>query len=48
YDGLKFHRVVPHFVVQGGDPDGTGEGGPGYAIKLEANRHHFRGSLSMA
>lgn len=48
YDGLKFHRVVPHFVVQGGDPDGTGEGGPGYAIKLEATRHHFRGSLSMA
>lgn len=48
YDGLVFHRVVPHFVVQGGDPDGTGSGGPGYAIKLEATRHHFRGSLSMA
>jgi len=48
YDGLVFHRVVPHFVVQGGDPDGTGEGGPGYSIKLEATRHHFRGALGMA
>ncbi|MHC4841173.1 MAG: peptidylprolyl isomerase [Planctomycetota bacterium] len=48
YDGLLFHRVVPHFVVQGGDPDGTGGGGPGYSIRLEANRKHFRGSLGMA
>ena len=48
YDGTVFHRVVPHFVVQGGDPDGTGSGGPGYAIKREATRLHFRGSIGMA
>lgn len=48
YDGLVFHRVVPHFVVQGGDPDGTGSGGPGYSIKRELGRKHFRGSLGMA
>ncbi|MCB9895523.1 MAG: peptidylprolyl isomerase [Planctomycetes bacterium] len=48
YNGLVFHRVVPHFVVQGGDPDGTGEGGPGYSIKREATRKHFRGALGMA
>ncbi|CAG0985627.1 Putative bifunctional phosphatase/peptidyl-prolyl cis-trans isomerase [Planctomycetaceae bacterium] len=48
YDGTLFHRVVPHFVVQGGDPDGTGSGGPGYAIKREATRLHFRGSIGMA
>lgn len=48
YNGLLFHRVVPHFVVQGGDPDGTGEGGPGYSIRREAVRGHFRGSLGMA
>jgi cyclophilin family peptidyl-prolyl cis-trans isomerase len=48
YDGLVFHRVVPHFVVQGGDPDGTGSGGPGYSIKCEMGRKHFRGSLGMA
>ncbi len=48
YDGTVFHRVVPHFVVQGGDPDGTGSGGPGYSIKREATRKHFRGSLGMA
>ncbi|MCC6572632.1 MAG: peptidylprolyl isomerase [Planctomycetes bacterium] len=48
YNGTPFHRIVPHFVAQGGDPDGTGEGGPGYAIKLEATRNHFRGSLGMA
>ena len=49
YNGLTFHRVVPGFVVQGGDPDGTGGGGPGYTIKAEFNDHpHLRGSVAMA
>jgi cyclophilin family peptidyl-prolyl cis-trans isomerase len=52
YDGLTFHRVLHGFVAQGGDPQGTGEGGPGYSIRCECYqpnyRHHFRGSLSMA
>ncbi len=51
YDGLKFHRVVPDFVIQGGDPTGTGAGGPGYRIKCEAETNktkHTRGVLSMA
>jgi peptidyl-prolyl cis-trans isomerase B (cyclophilin B) len=51
YDGLKFHRVIPNFVVQGGDPTGTGAGGPGYTIKCELtgeNQYHDRGVLSMA
>lgn len=52
YDGVVFHRVLPQFMAQGGDPKGDGTGGPGYSIKCEcyqANyRHHFRGSLSMA
>jgi peptidyl-prolyl cis-trans isomerase B (cyclophilin B) len=49
YDGLVFHRVVPGFVVQGGDPKGNGTGGPGYTIKAEFNaRKHVRGSLAMA
>ncbi len=51
YDGLTFHRVIPDFVVQGGDPTGTGAGGPGYSIKCELtgdNQHHDRGVLSMA
>jgi peptidyl-prolyl cis-trans isomerase B (cyclophilin B) len=51
YDGLKFHRVIPNFVVQGGDPTGTGAGGPGYSIPCELdgeNQHHDRGVLSMA
>lgn len=51
YDGLTFHRVIPDFVIQGGCPDGTGAGGPGYTIKCETegNPHkHERGTLSMA
>jgi peptidyl-prolyl cis-trans isomerase B (cyclophilin B) len=51
YDGLTFHRVIPDFVIQGGCPDGTGMGGPGYSIKCELdgeNQFHDRGVLSMA
>lgn len=51
YDGLTFHRVIPNFVIQGGCPDGTGAGGPGYTIPCETSgnkQHHDRGVLSMA
>lgn len=51
YDGLTFHRVIPNFVIQGGCPNGTGTGGPGYKIKCELegdNQYHDRGVLSMA
>ncbi len=51
YDGLTFHRVLPDFVIQGGCPNGTGAGGPGYNIDCELdgdNQNHDRGVLSMA
>ncbi|MCD8486354.1 MAG: peptidylprolyl isomerase [Desertifilum sp.] len=49
YNGLTFHRVIPNFVIQGGCPQGTGTGGPGYTIKCEINPNkHVAGSLSMA
>ena len=49
YNGLAFHRVVPGFVVQGGDPKGDGTGGPGYTVKAEFNNQkHVRGSVAMA
>jgi peptidyl-prolyl cis-trans isomerase B (cyclophilin B) len=49
YNGTKFHRVIEDFMVQGGDPTGTGRGGPGYRFNDEFNpRKHQRGSLSMA
>lgn len=52
YDGLSFHRVIPNFMAQGGDPSGDGSGGPGYNIYCETDkpdaRMHFRGTLSMA
>ena len=51
YDGLTFHRVIPNFVIQGGCPNGIGNGGPGYKIDCELdgdNQFHDRGVLSMA
>ncbi|MBO0991938.1 peptidylprolyl isomerase [Bacillus sp. SD088] len=55
YDGLIFHRVIPGFMIQGGDPDGNGSGGPGYSIVgefpsngVENNLKHERGVISMA
>ena len=49
YDGTTFHRVVPGFVVQGGDPTGTGRGNPGYSFADEFSEHtHLTGALSMA
>ena len=51
YNGLNFHRVIPGFVAQGGCPDGTGAGGPGYTIPCETwggNQYHDAGVLSMA
>jgi len=51
YNNLTFHRVIPDFVIQGGCPNGSGTGGPGYKIKCEIdgeNQYHDRGVLSMA
>ena len=49
YDGLTFHRVIPDFMIQGGDPTGTGTGGPGYTFDDEFTGHsHVAGALSMA
>ena len=46
YDGLIFHRVIPGFMIQGGCPDGTGMGGPGYSIKGEFTQNRFRNDLT--
>ena len=51
YNGLSFHRVIPNFMIQGGCPDGTGAGGPGYNIECETKgekQYHDRGVMSMA
>ena len=51
YDGVKFHRVIPNFVIQGGDPTATGTGGPGYRFEDEVKNNplkHVRGVISMA
>ena len=49
YDGVIFHRVIPDFMIQGGDPTGTGTGGPGYTFEDEFNDHKVaRGALAMA
>jgi peptidyl-prolyl cis-trans isomerase B (cyclophilin B) len=48
YNGLKFHRVIPNFVIQGGDPSGDGTGGPGYTVPAEIKLTHKKGAIAMA
>ncbi len=48
YDGLTFHRIIPGFVIQGGDPKGDGTGGPGYTLPAEIKLLHRRGAVAMA
>lgn len=48
YNGLTYHRVVPGFVIQGGDPDGSGSGGPGYTLPAEIGMLHEKGALAYA